>query len=181
MWCIYFNYEEEGWQAEKELAYTFENEDVAKTTLNDLNNKEERKNCFYTIEYIKNHYEKIDYKYLPNRKKFSLLFAELLEKLEVDNYVFIDDINKNLKGNIKYYVDEDDDYVHYFENKVFKIMPYYWGDDDEISNKANFEFKENGFKLQWYKYAMRSPEMNMNIDNETFENYIKKSIESLYS
>lgn len=51
----------------------------------------------------------------------------------------------------------------YFENNTFILMPYYWGDDDVISDLPNFVHKPSGFELSWYKYALRDSYMNKNI------------------
>ena len=51
----------------------------------------------------------------------------------------------------------------YFENDTFILMPYYWGDDDYISQLPNFVHKPTGFELQWYKYPLSDGYMNKNI------------------
>lgn len=35
------------------------------------------------------------------------------------------------------------DYVTYFENDTFILMPYYWGEDSEFRKLANFVHKTN--------------------------------------
>lgn len=51
-----------------------------------------------------------------------------------------------------------------FENDTFIIRFYDWDNND----KPNFEHKASGFKMYWYKYPLRSPEVNMNISHEEF-------------
>lgn len=53
-----------------------------------------------------------------------------------------------------------------FENEVFKISPYDWNEPE--NPKPNFIHKPSGFKLWWYKYPLRSPEVNFNITHEEF-------------
>ena len=71
----------------------------------------------------------------------------------------------------------------YFENDTFIVRPYCWeydcwGDFDEIElkydeqyihdNSWHFYHKPSGLKVSWYKYPLRSPEANMEIDNVQF-------------
>ena len=58
---------------------------------------------------------------------------------------------------------DENDCMEYFENDTFILMPYYWGDDDYISQLPNFVHKPTGFELQWYKYPLRDSYMNKNI------------------
>jgi len=53
-----------------------------------------------------------------------------------------------------------------FENDTFIMRPYYWGDNEYISELPNFEHKTTGFKLGWYKYPLRASYMNKNIDEQ---------------
>jgi hypothetical protein len=53
-----------------------------------------------------------------------------------------------------------------FENDVFIMRPYYWGDSEYISELPNFEHKRTGFKLAWYKYPLRSSYMNKDVSKE---------------
>lgn len=55
------------------------------------------------------------------------------------------------------------DYINYFENDTFILMPYYWGEDKEICKFPNFVHKPTGFELQWYKFPLRDSYMNKNI------------------
>lgn len=51
-----------------------------------------------------------------------------------------------------------------FENDTFILRMYDWDEN----KKPNFEHKPSGFKMYWYKYPLRSPEVNMNITHEQF-------------
>ena len=53
-----------------------------------------------------------------------------------------------------------------YENDTFKIKRYNWNDEEE--NDYHFWHKPSGFKLQWYKYPLRSPMVNMEITHEQF-------------
>lgn len=72
-----------------------------------------------------------------------------------------------------------DDEKRGFENDVFKIEPYYWGecdcpepeedDDEEVhvddcpARAPNFLFKATGFRIEWYKYPFRDSYMTPGI------------------
>lgn len=68
-----------------------------------------------------------------------------------------------------------------FENEVFRIQPYYWGDCeckhmnacDCTASKPNFQFKPTGFRLDWYKYALR--------DSYSSEPLTKELIDQMFS
>lgn len=53
-----------------------------------------------------------------------------------------------------------------FENNMFIVRPYYWGEDDEIAVLPNFEYKPTGFTISWYKYPLRDAYASHNISTE---------------
>lgn len=61
-----------------------------------------------------------------------------------------------------------------FENEIFIIMPYYWGDDEDICNLPNFVYKPTGFELNWYKYALRDSYMNQDINDQIIVDLYKE-------
>ena len=65
-----------------------------------------------------------------------------------------------------------------FNNEVFTIRPYYWG-DDEIAELPNFVYKPTNFQIQWYKYPLRDSYMNQDINVEQFKEIIKNCKKSL--
>lgn len=51
-----------------------------------------------------------------------------------------------------------------YENEVFAIRPYWWGDDDALqAQMPNFLYKPTGFEIRWYKYPFRDSYMNKNL------------------
>ena len=81
----------------------------------------------------------------------------------------------------------------YFENETFAVRPYSWAGDvvDDVQDYIDYALKEgtiteddiekvvhdnswhfwhkpSGLKVSWYKYPLRSPESNMDIDNVQF-------------
>lgn len=65
-----------------------------------------------------------------------------------------------------------------YENNTFEIKPYNWNDDEE--NDWHFWHKPSGFKLQWYKYPLRSPMVNMEITHEQFLDILRDCHNSVY-
>lgn len=66
-----------------------------------------------------------------------------------------------------------------YENEVFAIMSYFWGDDDVIERLPNFVYKPTGFELSWYKYALRDSYMNQDVSFAQLDEMLRKCCESL--
>ena len=67
----------------------------------------------------------------------------------------------------------------YFENDLFVIRPYYWGESQVIREKPNFVFKPTGLEIQWYKYPFRDAYLNQEVSFSEFEDMVKQCRESL--
>ena len=72
----------------------------------------------------------------------------------------------------------DNDFGH-FENEIFIINPYYWGDEEEEKVKSNFIYKNPGFTIDWYKHPLRDSYMSHNITFEEFTKIIEDCIKSI--
>jgi|GEM_PF-633842 len=82
-------------------------------------------------------------------------------------------------------------YGEVFENEVFAIFPYYWGDctcGDEQNHKQdcpivkpNFLYKPTGFELRWYKYPLRDSYTNQKITLAEFKKIISTCIRSCHT
>ncbi len=78
----------------------------------------------------------------------------------------------------KRFINEDIDIEHLeYENDVFVIRPYDW--NEPKNPLPNFEHKPSGFKLWWYKYPLRSPEVNFDITHEQFSCILYDCINSV--
>lgn len=68
-----------------------------------------------------------------------------------------------------------------YENDVFAINPYWWGDDEnrEECLKPNFLFKPTGFEITWYKYPFRDSYMNKDYSEEQIKQVWSVCIESV--
>lgn len=68
----------------------------------------------------------------------------------------------------------------YFENDIFEYKSYCWFDDDDIErNEYHFYHKPSGFKIQWYKYALRGAYCNMDITDSQFIDILYDCLNSL--
>lgn len=59
------------------------------------------------------------------------------------------------------------------ETNCFIIRPYSWDDTDTGANNWHFWHKGSNFRLQWYKYPIRSPMVNYPITHEEFLEILK--------
>ena len=55
-----------------------------------------------------------------------------------------------------------------YENAVFIIRAYYWGEDEEKAALPNFVYKPTGLEIRWYKYPMRDAYSNQDVGVEDF-------------
>lgn len=70
----------------------------------------------------------------------------------------------------------------YFTNNTFEYKPYRWDDwDDDVVqyNEYHFWHKPSGFKIQWYKYALRGAYCNMDITDSQFVDILRDCVNSL--
>lgn len=102
----------------------------------------------------------------PVNRSWQNAFVYKLYDMGFDSYGYPQDEEYQYRGQFKIIHSKHDpqnDYIRYFENDTFILMPYYWGDDDYISELPNFIHKPTGFQLSWYKYALRDAYANKNI------------------
>ena len=71
---------------------------------------------------------------------------------------------------------------HDYENDTFMVRSYDWGLDDEADKRNEYHFwhKPSGFKLQWYKYPLRDPYVNMDISHEQFLDILRDCMNSIH-
>jgi hypothetical protein len=66
-----------------------------------------------------------------------------------------------------------------FENDIFGVAPYYWGDDEKIDEEPNFTYKPTEYTISWYRYALRDSYSNKSITKKSLDNIFKKCLNSL--
>ena len=89
-------------------------------------------------------------------------FAAFLEQNGFDGYGYKDDTNDA-----------------FFENDIFSIRPYYWGDDDTIAELPDFVYKPNRLTISWYKYPLRDAYSSHDITVEEFKKILAHCARSL--
>lgn len=67
-----------------------------------------------------------------------------------------------------------------FENDVFVLNPYYWGEDESIAAEPNFIYKPTQYKLDWYKYPLRDSYANQDISFSKFAEILNKCRKSIF-
>lgn len=133
---------------------------------------------------------------IEDREKFQEKFQELLD-MGFDSYgsVVDDDLeynymqiltskftNADIYSEDSVYVKNSPDYhphIHYFDNGIFMINPYYWGDAEDLMEFPNFIYYEDNIKIRWYKYPFRDSYMSKKLSYEEFCNIIDKCKQSL--
>lgn len=100
--------------------------------------------------------------YQIDRTLYSDMFHSFLENNGFDTYGY----HKNTKDGV-------------FENNVFIVRPYYWGDDETIAELPNFEFKPENIQISWYKYPLRDAYCSHDISPEQLKTILDICAESM--
>lgn len=90
-----------------------------------------------------------------------------------------DDYGHWLDTRLIAYVDENGR----FDNAVFTLLPYYWGDDEALQSMPNFVYKPDDICIYWYKYPLRQAYANKPLTEEKLADMLNvcgESLEQLY-
>lgn len=118
-------------------------------------------------------------KYCVERGEFEEAFLKFLTQCGFDSYGNIND-EKLERLCITDSADKSNsDYVYVFNNGTFEIRPYYWGNDEKLTNKANFVYMPDNIEISWYKYALRDAYSNKQLTFEYFCRMLKTCAKSL--
>jgi hypothetical protein len=80
---------------------------------------------------------------------------------------------------ISYYATGDASYSGDFENDVFEMRSYYWGDDEEKEELPNFRHIKSGLEIRWYKYIGRGMSVNAPVCPKCFIDIFAECLNSL--
>lgn len=118
-------------------------------------------------------------KYHIPRGEWQDYFCKFLEDCGFDGvYGFVeDDLLK--KYLVKFTGTDTEEETEFFDNGTFRIVPYWWGDSDEIASLPNFVYYPTGFEMNWYKYPLRDTWSNIPITFDEFKDMIDKCEKSL--
>lgn len=106
-------------------------------------------------------------------------FEELLS-YGFDGYGYIEDDDLEKEFCIFIEDEEAEEHQHYFENDVFMIRPYFWGESQYIKSLPNFIHKPTGIELSWYKYPLRGVTCNREeLTDELFIRIVDECIKSI--
>ena len=111
---------------------------------------------------------------VPRTEDYEWAFQDFLKRSGFDTYGYVE--NEKLKPFWN-------DSSFSFENDVFVLRPYYWGDDENIEDLPNFVFKPKNIQITWYKYPLRNAYISENITAGEFQNMLaecEKSLDSVY-
>ena len=130
-------------------------------------------------------------KYPFERGKWQEEFCDFFRECGFDAYGHIneDDLEKYLitidSGRLIKTAsgEEMPEHTHAFDNGVFRVMPYWWGESREIAAMPNFIFYppdgSEPFELQWYKYPLRDAYSNREITFSEFLSMLHTCKESI--
>lgn len=96
-----------------------------------------------------------------------------------DNGAWAPHISDHLDVYCRKITGKDGDTHRKYETDVFVIMPYYWGDADDIAALPNFVYKPTGFSLSWYKYALRDSYMSHDVTYAELDAMLRHCAESI--
>ena len=111
---------------------------------------------------------------VPRNEDYQGAFLNFLERSGFDAGGNID--NPHLE-------DFCNDETNCFENDIFILRPYYWGDDEEMCELPNFVYKPTGFEMRWYKYPLRDTYANQDLTPIDFWFMLaecEKSLDQIY-
>lgn len=66
-----------------------------------------------------------------------------------------------------------------FENDVFMLMPYYWGDDEKVLEQPNFRYKPEDIQIFWYKHPFRDATISKNMSPDAFRAMLGACLDSV--
>ena len=75
----------------------------------------------------------------------------------------------------EFYKEVEDEHDYVFENDVFSLRYYNWGNyDDETDdeNIVHFYHKPSGLKVGWYKHPLRAALCNMEISHDEWRSVL---------
>jgi hypothetical protein len=105
-------------------------------------------------------------------------FYELFLACHTDDYGYADEGDKHARE----LVSKENGIIEnarLYDSELFSIMPYFWGDSEELSKIPNFVYKPTGFEMRWYKYPLRDSYANILVTHFEFVDMIQNCIASV--
>jgi len=122
---------------------------------------------------------------VPVSRDWQDSFISFLLTAGFDAYGHIDNdlLERNLitiEGNECCLDLEHKEHIHGFDNGIFRVLPYWWGDSENIAELPNFVYYPNQYELSWYKYPLRDSYANKEITYDKFLKMLNDCRCSLY-
>lgn len=125
-------------------------------------------------------------KFCISREKYEDAFQKFLSICGFDSYGNIEneeierlycttDYEEEPNKNETKYIE----HAHIFDNGIFELRAYYWGDSEKLSSKPNFVYKPDNIEISWYKYPLRDSYANIQLSFDYFCSILKKCAMSL--
>ena len=110
--------------------------------------------------------------YSIDRSEMQDLFTSFLTDLGFNAYGYLDE-----KSDL--YKEQTLDGIT-FENDIFLIRPYYWGDEEDLMDLPNFVYKPKNLEICWYKYPLRDAYSNVSFSKDEFKRILEDCKGSYY-
>ena len=128
-----------------------------------------------------------------DRDSFTTLFHSYLSYMNFNHYGSFEDDSHEWRqsrwpDDVKKKINEYGKY----ENDVFSLFPYYWGECEceseliHVHNKScpcnwpNFHYKPTDLKIEWYKYPFRDSFSNKPFTVEEFVTMLDHCVEEFF-
>lgn len=134
------------------------------------------KECNSKIITHKNNIIADNYYQLIERKPYQDAFVSMLESWGLDSYGHVSDMSIEDEKKYIHILDSKTNkgmHLHYFDNGIFMINPYYWGDAYDLLNFPNFKYYPTGLEMTWYKYPLRSCALSQELTEDEFYEIIE--------
>lgn len=111
-----------------------------------------------------------NYSIVPRADYEDMFYNNFLIKIGADAYGHPD--NFKIFG-----LRNSDELAEFYDNDIFVMRPYYWGDDEALMVKPNFEFKPKHITISWYKYPMRDAYCNQDLTLDEFDTMLAECVD----
>lgn len=122
---------------------------------------------------------------VPVSRKWQDTFIDFLLSAGFDSYGHIDNdllekYTVTIEGDAESLNPDYKEHVHVIDNGIFRVLPYWWGNSENIAKLPNFVYYPTQYELSWYKYPLRDSYANKEISYDEFLKILEDCKNSLY-